>query len=436
MDSWLIYEKDGRNPQAGVTASVSEPDSDGLIWHPLVFRGGYNHPQAGPFHIGTKETTQILANFEAGIPSQGGIPIDEDGLHQQRAGGAFGWIEKLEKRNGSIWGGIRWAPEGKVAVESGQFKFVSARFEPGHDNRPHPVFGDIGAFVMSGALVTRPFFFKQPELAVAAGLFTHDPEAKDPEQTSGGNSMAGTAMTQEAAREAYVAAHGEQNDEQWTALTAGIEDGGWEAFIEAAAKKADDDNDADELAKLRAEKEALEKKIEEDAAAAKAAADAAGQSAEEREKVAVAASAALRSDLDEARTEITGLATTVEQMRSQRSAAEIRQEVAASAHGGNPLTPAAIEVVANARIDPSKETLDALLAHIDENKGQVGTFIAGEVAASVPPPDGASVEELINSLGFPEAAKANIRNIMTADPKLSLDDATNLHLDAMNAGSI
>jgi len=437
MRSVVIFEKDHRNPQAFITAAVGDADSDGLVWHPLVFRGGWNHPQSGTFHIGTKETTQMLANFEAGVPSQGGIPIDEDGMHQQRAEGAFGWIEKLEKRDGSVWGGIRWTPDGEAAVESGKFKFISARFETGSDGRPHPVYGDIGAVIIAGALVTRPFFYSQPQLEVAAGLFTHDPDAKDPEPTPGGNAMPGTAL-ETGARERYVAVHGAQTDEQWSALTGSITtDEAWAAFITEHAPDAGED----ELAKLRAEKDALQKRVDEVDATAKAAADAAAKAAadaaqttEQREAVAVAASAQLRADLDNARKEITGLVSTVAEMQTQRTAAEIREEVAASTYGGNPLTPAAVEVVASARVNPSIETVAALLAHLNENDGHVGTYLAGEVAASVPPPDGASAEQLVNALGFPEAAKANILSIMAADPKLTLEAATNLHLDNINAG--
>jgi len=427
----IIYDKDGRDPHAFVAASVGEADDDGLVWHPLVFRGAWNHPLSGAFHMGTKETGQMLSNFEAGIPSQGGIPIDEDGMHNQRAEGAWGWIEKLEKRSGNVWGGIRWTPDGEAAVSSGRYRFISAKFETGQ--RPHPVFGEIGAAIIAGALVTRPFFYGQPELPVAASMFTNDPDAKDPEETSGGNSMETTA------RERYVAVHGEQTDEQWTGLTQGITtDEGWTAFVEAHCPEGDGEgeNQTDELAELRAENERLQAEATATAEAATAAAAAATQTDEERAAVAVAASAAVDARFAAMEGQVTALQTANTNLQNQRTEAEVRGEVAASMFGGHPPTPAAIEVVTAARVNPSRETVDALLAHITENDGRVGTFIAGEVAASVSFPDGATPQEILAGLAYTDDAKAFMANAMAADDKLTLDMAEVLWSDKLNAGTI
>jgi hypothetical protein len=446
MQSRVIFGKDEPQAQAFIVASVGEADGDGLVWHPLVFRGGWTHPQSGAFHIGTKDTSQMLQNFEAGIPSQGGIPIDEDGMHNQRAEGAWGWIEKLEKRDGSVWGGIRWTPEGQDVVASGRFRFISARFTTSRAPAD-ATFGDVGAFIRAAALVTRPFFHAQPQVEIAASLFTVDPDAVDPDEADGdpgestvqpGGSPMADAKLETGARERYEEKHGKQEDKQWAELTKGVKsDEQWAAFIEEHVPDEGDETAA-ELAKMRDEVGALRKELEDAKAAAEAAAEAGAASGEGTgpgdAREAIAASAAQAKELETARGEITALSQQVSELRAHRTTAEIREEIAASTFGGNPPTPAAIEVITAVRANPSADTVAALLTHLDENEGHVGTYIAGEVAATTGHPEGSSPEQILEGLAYTPAAKKWMREAMGRDSNLTLDRAEELYLDHINAG--
>lgn len=155
-------------PLQVLCAASADAAADGLCWHPFVPMGRFKgHGQVGEFEITAADLEQMVGNFTAGLPFEAGIPIDEDGLHQLRGDGAYGWIEALEIRSGKLWGGIRWTEDGETAIKSGKFRYVSPHFflgsYPNQDWLPSR-----GSLLFSAALCTRPFFREQPELQIAA----------------------------------------------------------------------------------------------------------------------------------------------------------------------------------------------------------------------------------------------------------------------------
>jgi hypothetical protein len=166
-----LYGVQGQPLQA-LCAAVIEPGADGFCWHQMLplghFRGHHTFPD---FTVTPVDLQEIIANFDAGLPlAGGGVPIDEDGIHQQRSEGAFGWIRKLEARADGLYGGIEWGEDGLAALKAKRYKHVSPvvflqNLNPFPATEWMPVQGSL---LFSCALTTRPYFYQQPELAVAA----------------------------------------------------------------------------------------------------------------------------------------------------------------------------------------------------------------------------------------------------------------------------
>jgi len=158
-------------PLQVLCAALSEADENGLAWHPFVPSGKFQgHNKVGEFEVTAADLQQMVDNFNRGLPFGAGVPIDEDGLHQMRGEGAYGWIEALQIRGNTLWGGIRWTEDGKTAVGSKQFRYVSPHFYVdsmgGYPNQAW--MPSQGSLLFSAALCTRPFFREQPELQIAA----------------------------------------------------------------------------------------------------------------------------------------------------------------------------------------------------------------------------------------------------------------------------
>lgn len=155
-------------PLQVLCAVSAEAGADGLCWHPFIPIGKFaGHNQVGEFEITAADLEQMADNFSRGLPFGAGVPIDEDGLHQVRGEGAYGWIEALEVREAQLWGGIRWTADGEAAIQSGKYRYVSPHFFlGGYPNQEW--LPSRGSLLFSAALCTRPFFREQPELQIAA----------------------------------------------------------------------------------------------------------------------------------------------------------------------------------------------------------------------------------------------------------------------------
>ena len=149
-----------------VEATANDQDTSGPVWHRLIPSG----PLPGLDITLTEEHFQgMIDAFHEGIPTTGGVPIDEDGLHNARAEGAFGWIVDLELRDGDLWGAIEWTDEGRQAIRSGRYRFLSPHFFlDGGSSTPY----GRDNVLLACALCTRPLLFDQSPLVAAVQLAT------------------------------------------------------------------------------------------------------------------------------------------------------------------------------------------------------------------------------------------------------------------------
>lgn len=365
--------------EAVLPADPAEP----LVWQPLIPVGDFEHPDFGPFTVTYEDLAAMEGNFRAGLPVGKGIPIDEDGLHELRGGGAFGWIKDVRIQDGWLEGGIEWTPAGMAAVGSGELPYVSAHFFPQGCEAPAPWGRD--NFVLSVALCTRPFFNNQPELRVAATSYKrvgpgvratqHDNEVK-------------ATMAQE-------------NDLQ--------------ARLDEALGKVT--TLAEQLATLTTERDGLKASLDtvtEERDGLKASVDAL---TEERDGLK-ASVATLTEQCDGYKLSIENLESRMGEMEEATALAAAEKDIAATALAkGQQLAPAAIGLMATAKVKPTPENLRALQDHLMENGGALLTVPLPEkdkgLTATAPISDEAMTdEEWLAAKPITEAAKVRIRQIM------------------------
>lgn len=123
-------------------------------------RGPYNNDQPD---------VVVAASMRDGRP----IPFDYNhqtvfaALNGSRSP-ASGWIDKLENRDGAIWGHVDWTPAGHQAVASREYRYVSPAFL--HDAK-----GRVTKLVSSG-LVNAPNLRELPAINAQLGaLFSKQP---------------------------------------------------------------------------------------------------------------------------------------------------------------------------------------------------------------------------------------------------------------------
>jgi len=392
--SRIIFTDDKRAAQAFTLAALESlpgmqdaGDRDGRVLHPLIYPGIWEHPSYGVFKVTPSDIEGMVAAFAAGVPTQLGIPIDERAEHSPNPDGAYGWIKDLvvqdvDGHEGVLCGAIEWTEMGRQKVESQETPFVSAHFIL--DDKPDPMYG-YNCFLFSAAMTARPFFWQQPQLEIAASAYALSANSEatgDNAQPPGGATMEATT-----ARRQIDEARGQaMSDEEWTALSEGVED--FDALIAAEKTKLEtepsgppaqppaeppatttseppraNDTDAvpepsdDETPPTRAEFNEMRRQMMEMAETTKQAKE-------------VAASANMR--LGEA-------TRREEEERESRVRAEIkgiefdggRRSIAASA----------TDVLAAAYLNPNRETIDALFAHVKQFGG-LHTYINGEIGAS------------------------------------------------------
>ena len=382
----LVYINEG--PAQAITLavapSVEETEAKELVWHPLIYVGSWDHSSYGEFEVKLSDLQEMVSNFEAGIPLQAGVPIDEDGVHDVRGGGAFGWVEKLEIREDALWAGIKWTQDGVAAIDDGRYKYLSASFFIGEN--PYAKTSTLQA----GALCTRPFFRQQPELQIAASEYNYKVEAAANTETGG------LDMNSQEARTKYVELNGEVTDEEWGKITEGVEtEEAWVALTASFAEKKgeEEENDEESLEKQLVEAQAKVKELE--------------QSVIEEQKAKENALAATQK-----------LTERVDVLERGTKEAELREEIAAVDLGDNKrYSPAAVGLLVAAQVDPGEESIKAMQAHMKEHGGSMDTVIMGEVGAiSATTSTGElSDEQWIEQKEITEDTKKEVRKIAATE---------------------
>lgn len=351
--------------EAVLPADPAEP----LVWQPLIPVGDFEHPDFGPFTVTYEDLAAMEGNFRAGLPVGKGIPIDEDGLHELRGGGAFGWIKDVRIQDGWLEGGIEWTPAGMAAVGSGELPYVSAHFFPQGCEAPTPWGRD--NFVLSVALCTRPFFNNQPELRVAATSYKRvGPGVRATQQ----DIEVKATMAQETDLQARL-------DEALGKVTTLTE----------------------QLEALTTERDGLKASVD--------------TLTEERDGLK-ASVATLTEQADGYKLSIENLEARMGEMEEATALASAEREIAATALAkGQQLAPAAVGLMATARVKPTPENLKALQDHLMENGGALLTVPLPEkdkgLTATAPVSDEElSDEEWLAAKPITEAAKGRVRQIM------------------------
>ena len=430
----VLFTEDKRAAQAFALAALVPPlsgsqdtsDGDARVLHPLIYPGIWKHPSYGDFEVTSDDIDMMLAAFRAGVPTQLGIPIDERAEHSPNPDGAYGWIKDLvvqtvDGHPGVLCGAIEWTAMGKAKVESNEMPFISAHFLLGDE--PDAMYGAT-TLIHGAALTARPFFWQQPGLQIAASAYalSADSDAGGDAQSTGG----ATTMDATTARTEIAEARGVGlTDEEWTALSAGVED--FDGLIAAEKAKLETEppgatvespvetvveappetppapeppveTASDEAAPTRAEFEEMRLQIAEMAKTTKQAQE-------------VAASANARLGDAEARED---------QERETRVRAEIKGIVFDS--GRRSIAASATDVLAAAYINPTRENMDALWAHIKQFGG-LHTYLSGEIGAAA---FGAA------GLTDPEAQAAKLPVVQSVrDSILTAHMATNKPIDEL-----
>lgn len=389
MGATLIYNRadEGYGVARAVLPSGGEaPTDDGLIWHPLIPFGRFNHKNYGPLRFSRDHAMKMVEALRVGLPGPMGIPIDEDNQHRKRAEGAYGWIRDLSIQEDGLYAGVEWTEDGIAAIESRKLPYLSGHFILEHTDE---MYGR-DYMVVAAALCTQPFFFDQPGLRVAATAYQL---IADEDDNSEVNAMSETA-----------------HDEGAQAAAAADE-------AEVAAAQATADAQAAEAAE--AERVAAEAQVAETAEAervaaeAQAAADAVQATSAEAETVEVrlVAAEARIADLEgQLTTALAGLATA----QSSQQLTEAEQRLAATAVGdGRCLAPVAIRLMATAEVHPTPENLQAVTAHILAHGGQLETMPIGDKPALTLLATAGQVteEEWLTAYHIADDAKAAVRRL-------------------------
>ena len=381
QDVQVVYEADGPAQSLVLVAAtdVAGADLSEAKWYPLIPIGHFNHLTFGEFTVSATDAEQYVANFNAGVPFGGGVPINEDGKHVKQAQ-AFGYIEELEARGDGVWGLIALSSIGQAAIADKRYRYISPRFAP--SGRPVTTTGgeEYDNLLVAAALCNDPFFQEQPGLFAATAGYEFEPiadEEADETATTDEQNVESTdahqtdvevnAMTDEqkvAIREAYVVAKGDVTDDEWTALTAELEtEEAWQEFSDANTVAADEETtDADET----------------------------DEEEETSDEVTISAAdlAALRAQADEAKSleekvadqgkELDTMAATVGDMTATIEHKRIHDMVAATVYGEKVPVPAAVDVLTALQMNPCEATVAATMAHLAENGGAIGLVEMGQ----------------------------------------------------------
>ena len=398
----LVYINEGpaQAIMLAVTPSAEEVEAQELVWHPVIYVGYWDHLSYGEFEVKLSDLQEMVSNFEAGIPLQAGVPIDEDGVHDVRGGGAFGWVEKLEIRDDALWAGIKWTQDGVAAIDDGRYKYLSASFYIGENPYAKT------SILQAGALCTRPFFRQQPELQIAASEYNYKTRSdRDTTNTQAG----GLIMNSQEARVKYVELKGEVTDDDWTKITEGVEtEEQWVALTAGFAENSEDGDSGDD--EDNGEEESLEKQL----------ADAQAKVGELELSVVQEQEAK-----DKALATTQKLTERVDVLEQENKETKLHEEIAATDLGDNKrYSPAAVGLLVAAQISPGGESIKAIQAHMEEHGGSMDTVMMGEFGAiSATTATGEqSDEQWLEQKQITEETKKEVKKVAATD-KIGFEQA-------------
>ncbi len=417
-DSNIVYINEG--PAQAITLAVipstEEAETQELVWHPVIYVGRWEHSSYGKFEVKLSDLQAMVSNFEAGIPLQGGIPIDEDGVHAVRGEGAWGWIEKLEIREDALWAGIKWTQDGIDAIEDKRYKYLSASFYIGKN--PHTK----TSIMEAGALCTRPFFTQQPELQIAASEYnTMEDDAAASDEDTTNTRTGGLVMNDQEARAKLVELKGrEVTDEEWEKVTEGIKtEEDWDAFVVVAEKLVEEDSEGGEGGEGGENGE--DKSLEEQLAEAQGKVKELEQSVTEEQEAK-----------DEALAATQKLTERVDVLEKETKEAKLHEEIAATDLGENKrYSPAAVDLLVAVQINPDEESIKAMQGHMEKHGGAMDTVIMGEFGAitATTATGELSDEQWIEQKSITDDTKKEVRKI-AATEEISFRRAYDKIIDA------
>lgn len=363
----------------------TEEATGALVWHPIIPIGKFDHPDYGTFEVKYDNLSGIEANFRAGLPGPKGIPIDEDGRHRVRGEGAFGWIKDVQIRDGALWGGIEWTEDGLAAVASGKLPYISAHFFLGGDS--NNMYGRDN-LIFACALCSRPFFYDQPELRIAASDYRRvlDLESADDEGATAAAVTDAAADTEDAdtAAAAPAVAGGPQSSETEVQATMADEKTVEQWQEEISGLQASLTERDEKMTGLTAQVEDLTGKL-----------------------------ATAEAERDEAVGRLGQIEQRLAELEHQAKLTEATARIAATAPEGQQFTDQALAIAATAEIDPTPEHTQALMAHLSENSGRMATVPVGEKPGlTATAPNGGETEEAwLAGKAIPEQTKDRVKVI-------------------------
>jgi hypothetical protein len=403
LQSTVLFSKPGGDAQAFALASFDPASAgdDGLIWHPLIYPGVWEHPAFGVFEVTHDDIALMLAAFEDGVPTALGIPIDERNDHLPNPDGSYGWLRALEVRDvdgysGVLCCGVEYTDLGKAKIASRELPFISAHFQIG--DAEDMVYKGHSALIKGAALTSRPFFWQQPEMQIAANAFSLQDQEQDNEEGGAAAQLTGGAstMTEAQARAQVEEALGAAlTDEEWAKTSEGrtfAEDTGeanaeGEGAGETDAEAATEETAPEETSTVAPAETAedapgdepgdAEEASDIGATAAPPADDIAAELADLKRKIA---------ELDGSKEVAASATAELETFRKhareedERRTREMLRAIPIDG-GRKEITASAVDVLASLAMNPCAETAQAVIDHVKQFGG-IQTCQRGEIATA------------------------------------------------------
>ena len=123
-------------------------------WIMLMPEGEFEHPQYGALEFTHAKLADFKKNFDGRVRKID-IALDQD----HDGGKATGWLEKLELRDGGLWGLVRWTKLGEQLLTDQIYRYFSPEFGNFTDPESGKKFSNV---IIGGALTNRPFLKSMP----------------------------------------------------------------------------------------------------------------------------------------------------------------------------------------------------------------------------------------------------------------------------------
>jgi phage I-like protein len=121
---------------SGVSATVVGDHRNAPHWIELLPSGVFaGRDGRGPFRL--LNPTAVIEATDA-LRMDAGLPIDYDhatdfAAPAGRPAPAAGWIQRIEARDGALWGEVEWTSHGAAAVVTREYRYISPVFEFSED---------------------------------------------------------------------------------------------------------------------------------------------------------------------------------------------------------------------------------------------------------------------------------------------------------------